>query len=81
MGKKNGELGESFGKAVSAVLCFTFGMVIGRMLNAGGAWICAYLCFFLLLMSSYYCMRTSVNLPVCRYTVYDSHYVVDESAI
>ena len=68
-----GEWGESFGKAVSAVSCFMFGMVMGRMLNAGGAWICAHLSFFLF-MSSYRCMRTLVNLP-------HSHYVVDESAI
>ena len=29
-GKEKEELGESFGKAVSAVLCFMFGMVIGE---------------------------------------------------
>ena len=33
---------------------------------------------FFLLMSSYRCMRTLVNVPVCQYNnVYDSHYVVD----
>ena len=39
---------------------------------------------FFLFMSSYCCMRTWVNLPVSRYTnytVYDSHYVVGDSAI
>ena len=56
-GKENGESGGSFGEAVSAVSCFMFGMVQGRMINAGGAWICAHLCFFL-------CHRTVVCVLV-----------------
>ena len=71
VGKENGEWRESFGKAVSAVSCFMFGMVIGRMLNAGGAWICAHLCFFFIyvIVPLYAYLSESATLPVYR-TVY-----------
>ena len=66
-GKENGELGESFGKVVSAVSCFMFGMVNkGRMLilmrvGLGSA---PTFASFYVIVPLYAYLSTSASLPL-----------------